>query len=64
MNVTVAVLRPVVEQFRLGTEVNAVYFPQLGHLAILSGRIMANPIPAHLEWELRVSHAKSSQDDG
>jgi hypothetical protein len=39
----------------MGDDVNAVYFPQLGHLAVLTNRNMSIEIPAHLEWDLRVS---------
>lgn len=54
--VTLSVLRPVVMQYQLGMEANAVYFPQLGHLAVLTGRNMSVPIPPHIDWELIVRH--------
>lgn len=38
----------------MGSDVNAVYFPQLGHLAVLTNRNMSIEFPAHLEWDLRV----------
>lgn len=57
--VTLSVLRPIVMQYQFGMEVNAVYFPQLGHLAVLGGRSMVVPIPDHLDWELIVSESDS-----
>jgi DNA mismatch repair protein MSH5 len=42
----------------MGDDVNAVYFPQLGHLAVLTDRNMSIEIPAHLEWDLRVSYRR------
>jgi hypothetical protein len=50
-----AVLQPTVVKYHMGSDVNAVYFPQLGHLAVLINRNMSIEFPAHLEWELRVS---------
>jgi hypothetical protein len=50
-----AVLQPTVVKYHMGSDVNAVYFPQLGHLAVLTNRNMSIEFPAHLEWELRVS---------
>ena len=50
-----AVLQPTVVKYRMGSDVNAVYFPQLGHLAVLTNRNMSVEFPAHLEWELRES---------
>jgi hypothetical protein len=52
-----AVLQPTVVKYHMGSDVNAVYFPQLGHLAVLTNRNMSIEFPAHLEWELRVSPA-------
>jgi hypothetical protein len=49
-----AVLQPTMIRYRMGSEVNAVYFPQLGHLAVLTDRNMSVEIPPYLKWELRV----------
>ena len=54
MKITIAVLHPTVVKYHMGSDVNAVYFPQLGHLAVLTNRNMSIEFPAHLEWELRV----------
>jgi hypothetical protein len=54
LQITMAVLRPTVVKYNMGHDVNAVYFPQLGHLAVLTNRNMLVEFPAHLEWELRV----------
>ena len=55
MKITMAVLQPTVVKYHMGSDVNAVYFPQLGHLAVLTNRNMSIEFPAYLEWELRVS---------
>lgn len=51
-------------QYQIGMEANAVYFPQLGHLAVLTGRNLAYPIPEHINWELFVSSSSESMPDG
>lgn len=52
--ITMAILQPQVIRHRMGSNVSAVYFPQLGHLVALTDRNMTIEIPPELDWDLRV----------
>jgi hypothetical protein len=55
--ITMAILQPQVIRHRMGSNVSAVYFPQLGHLVALTDRNMTIEIPPELDWDLRVGRS-------